>query len=630
MELNSYKFLNQMIIVFLVVLIAIVFINPIGHRVGDGMEYYAMLLSFVNFGVPYSTDANFVLYDQYISQTKSLGFLSSEYLKNAFLILQSSAGQEYPHFWFYSLLAAPFGFILNMLGLDIGFSFTFLHLILLIVALYVTYKEYGKPAVLAILLLILLSPAIWFINKAHTEFFTIMMSIVGILYFMKFKYLQAAFFFALISTQNPPFAIISFILIIFTIANMRIKFFNYRILLFSFFIGFLVILHPLYYYISLGVITPQFLLGAANDSVTFHRMATWFIDPDVGLFFNWPLGLFILIVGVYLWFKRNDDLKSSIPILLFYLLYVLILSYAQSKTGNLNHGATVYISRYSLWYIALFSPIVIYLIQLLFTIKLSSCKKSLLFISVLVFSIVNISQYKPTKNENYSNQTWQSKYFYKVFSSVWEPEPEIFVERAINKEGIPNHWAIYRDNKILINKKVLQELNPNAVPEIFNNTSINSLSVYQKAISTKSMNSFFYIYGPFDQNEGFLQDYKAKIELIDELNIPFSTNNQLKIHFKVTNIGIATWPTKEENGKNVFLSYHIAKENGSVVIADGLRTSFPHDISSGVSIPLELVVDCSTLEKGKYLLVVDLVHEQLTWFGSKNSGNILSVPIIKF
>lgn len=624
MKLNRYKLLDQIIIFLIVVLLAIVFMEPIGHLVGDGMEYYAMLLSFFNFGVPYSTDANFVLYDQYVSQTKSLGFLNSEYLKNTFPMLQSLSGQEYPHFWFYSLLAVPFSFILNILDLDIGFSFTFLHLVLLITTLYIAYREHERQAVLAILLLILFSPAIWFINKAHTEFFTITMSIAGILYFMKFKYLQAAFFFALISTQNPPFAIISFILIIFTIANIRMDFFNYKILIFSFFITSLIILHPLYYYINLGVITPQFLMGAANEQVTLHRMVTWFIDPDVGLFFNWPLGLFILIMGAYLWLKNNDKLKPRMHIPLFYLLYILILSYTQSKTGNLNHGATVYISRYALWYIALFAPIAVYLIKLLFTIKLSSCKKSLLFVSLLVFSMLNILQYNPTKNENYVNQTWQSRYFYKVFSSVWEPEPEIFVEKAIHQEGIPKHWAIYRDNKILINTKILHELNSNKIPEILNNIlSIDGHSVYEKAISLNISNDFFYLNNHFDTKRD-LKDYSAKIEIIDKINATCRQNNQYILNLKVTNTGLATWLAEE-----VFLSYHVVKKDGVIVVADGLRTSFPHNISKGVSIPIDLAISCSSLSNGEYILQIDLVHEHVTWFGVKNLKNMASAKLIK-
>jgi hypothetical protein len=134
---------------------------------------------------------------------------------------------------------------------------------------------------------------------------------------------------------------------------------------------------------------------------------------------------------------------------------------------------------------------------------------------------------------------------------------------------------------------------------------------------------------PFEISEGFLKEYKVKIELISDTKYMCDENKNNDIIVRITNTGSVTWPTKNLDEKNIFLSYHLEKEDGSIIVADGIRTSFPHDISSGVSIPIKLITNCNQLVPGKYTLIVDLVHENLTWFGAKDSNNILSIEIEK-
>lgn len=625
---NINNRISILITLLLCVFVGLILIHPIGDRVGDGMEYYAMLISIINSGQVFATHESLLLYDNYVAHTSSLGFLQSEFLHTSFPMLESNGELVFPHFWFYSVLAAPFGMLLKIASLDIGYSFTLLHISLFMFLLYIAHKEYSKLGVIVVLILILFSPAIWFINKAHTEFFTITMSIAGIIYFIKNKYLQSSLFFALIATQNPPFAIISILLIGYALFNMKSKLFHYKSIAFLTVILTIIALHPLYYYFRLGVITPQFLMGTANDPVTLHRMLTWFVDPDVGLFLNWPLGLIALLVGLF--YLANSNIRSFLITykfhLLFYVLYVIILSYAQSKTGNLNHGGSVNISRYALWYIALFFPLITYLLQKFYSGNLSFCKRNLITFLLAAIGIINIFQYLPNKSESYINQTKASKAFYKTFPHLWEPEPEIFVERALGREGIPNNWAIFRDNKILINRDVLESLKMDDIPLILNAQKIDPTNVYKKASELKTNKKFFYIYGPFDNGSGLLKEYKVNIELVNKSELVCLSEQECKIPLKITNMSSTTWPANNEDGNNVSLSYHIAKKDGMIVVADGSRISFPHDISSGVSIPRELILD-SQLLKGEYILMIDLVHEHVTWFGAKDPKNILSITL---
>lgn len=631
MSRSKISIVHVGIILSLMIIVSIIFAQPIGNRVGDGMEYYAMLISIINSGQVFATHESLLLYDNYVMHTSTLGFLQSEFLQKTFPMLVTNEELDFPHFWFYSVLAAPFGLLLKIASLDIGYSFTLLHISLFILLSYIAYREYNKLGVIVILMMILCSPAIWFINKAHTEFFTITMSIVGLIYFTKNKYLQSSLFFALIATQNPPFAIISILLVIYALFNLKSKIFNYKSIAFLIVIGAIIALHPLYYYFRLGVITPQFLLGAANDAVTLHRMLTWFFDPDVGLFLNWPFGLIIVFIGLlslvnhhFIYFIKTYKFH-----LLFYILYVIILSYSQSKTGNLNHGATVYISRYALWYVALFFPIILYIVQYIYEKNSVKCMQTIMIFCIFSVGIWNIYDYFPNRVENYTVQTKTSKLFFRIFPSLWNPEPEIFVERALGREGIPNNWAIFRDNKILINNTALDKENSQNLQKILNAPNyIDTNKVYEKAIAHKTSDreqGYFYLYGPFDEDYK-LKDYRVKIDSIEVKKLICSVGAECSLKMKISNISQSYWSTQNLNGKNVYLSYHIANTDGIILIPDGMRTKFPHDIAEGVSIPMTLKLK-NSFSKGNYILLIDLVHEHVSWFSSYNKENTYAIPL---
>ena len=87
------------------------------------------------------------------------------------------------------------------------------------------------------------------------------------------------------------------------------------------------------------------------------------------------------------------------------------------------------------------------------------------------------------------------------------------------------------------------------------------------------------------------------------------------IHFRVTNLGRAAWPSHNPmiyEGRQVRLSYHWLKENGSIHEYNGLQTFLPRRLDPGGSTVVPLVVRAPK-KKGAYVLEVDLVHER--WFG---------------
>lgn len=86
------------------------------------------------------------------------------------------------------------------------------------------------------------------------------------------------------------------------------------------------------------------------------------------------------------------------------------------------------------------------------------------------------------------------------------------------------------------------------------------------------------------------------------------------VFFRVTNQGTERWPRGLDRTPAIRASYRWLHPDGSVHTADGLRTGFTRDVGPGeqILVPLDVVAPPET---GRYLLEVDLVHEDVRWFG---------------
>jgi hypothetical protein len=114
---------------------------------------------------------------------------------------------------------------------------------------------------------------------------------------------------------------------------------------------------------------------------------------------------------------------------------------------------------------------------------------------------------------------------------------------------------------------------------------------------------------PFDP-----ETHSAEIVPI-ERKVRMMPGEERVIHFRVTNTGQTAWPWHNpaiDEGRQVRLSYHWLKENGSIHDYDGLRTWLPRRLEPGDSTVVPLMVRAPNT-KGAYLLEVDLIHER--WFG---------------
>ena len=83
---------------------------------------------------------------------------------------------------------------------------------------------------------------------------------------------------------------------------------------------------------------------------------------------------------------------------------------------------------------------------------------------------------------------------------------------------------------------------------------------------------------------------------------------------RVANEGTERWPRGLDRTPAIRASSRWLHPDGSVHTADGLRTGFTRDVRPGerILVPLDVV---APPEPGHYVLEVDLVHEDVRWFG---------------
>jgi hypothetical protein len=89
----------------------------------------------------------------------------------------------------------------------------------------------------------------------------------------------------------------------------------------------------------------------------------------------------------------------------------------------------------------------------------------------------------------------------------------------------------------------------------------------------------------------------------------------------VKNVSAETWPTIGESGTNryaVGLRNRWLRADGSVLNdADG-RSRFPYDLEPGDTAGVQLEITAPQIP-GEYTLELDVVQEELVWFGDKGS-----------
>ena len=414
-------------------------------RVGDGSEYYAMLLAIKQEHRPWLTVHSLQLYDALVSTQSISGMVPAQFLYELFPALRVGATFDFNHFWIYSLLAAGVSGGAEIFGWTLGphQAFLTLHLLFTLGLVWLARALFGWQGTVAAAAMTLLSPMIWYIDKVHTEYFTYCTVLAAVMLVQRRHLAWSAAFLALASTQNPSFAIVSLGLLVWRLAAIRRSPLYFWEL--SAFVAaiLLALLHPTYYYFRYGVLTPQLLAGGAKLGTNIQNSYVWLLDPDLGLLPNWPLGLALILLVVVAGI-RHRRLQADWSMALFIAGFALVNLFAQSSTINMNSGASPGLARYSLWYIPFFFPLALKAIEWL--ASLTFAKKTVTVGAALVYAFANAKAYDPRLPEDYLHPSTVSRFLQTQLPGLYDPPIEVFVERY---SGIDENVHIGKASAVL-------------------------------------------------------------------------------------------------------------------------------------------------------------------------------------
>lgn len=399
------------------------------QRVGDGSEYYGMFFAWAENHRPWMTSAAFDAYGRLVSEGHISSMVGKEALINAFPQLRLGNTADFNHFWLYSLLAFLASKIVPLAAAnnDPHRAFLALHFLLLLCTTSVAFRLYRLNGLIAFSLMTFASPVLWFLDKVHTELFTYCLASLAVMFLLDKRYLMSALMLAVASTQNPSFSLIAFVPFAYRLFISRAQPLTLTEVTLSIGTTLAVLVHPAYYFTRYGIPTPQLLVGGASLGGNLSTFYIWLIDPDIGLFPNWLVGVALLSVTICFAFKRkNFSLQGKKFPGLFFAIYFLVNFYAHSSTTNLNSGATPGVARYALWYLPAFFPLVFDAVS---TFPRSARLMAPGLIGLAALSVASILANNPRKPESYSTPTRLSYAIQSKASFLYDPPPEVFLER---------------------------------------------------------------------------------------------------------------------------------------------------------------------------------------------------------
>lgn len=429
------------------------------RRTGDAHQYIAMALQFAEWRPPSLSRGDEASYRTWLqSQPMESGFPDgARAVRQPALIREDR--QEFSHFWLYPLLATPALTLTSMLGAHPLVAFTITNAFLLGSALVAATRVFGALAAL----FVLASPVVWFLSRAQVELFTLSLILVSIAAAASGRWGWASIAIAIAATQNPPIAatiplfwtgaVVEWRLAVRTrgVPRVATPALIRRALAFAVASIAITLIHPAYYVMRLGVVTPQQLNGGiAGIFPSWNRYFAPLLDPDIGFLAWMPFTAALTFAGGVLVVRtwsgngRENDSKPGVDAMTLArsLRTILVLAvclamamwflFVFAQTTNVNSGGTVHISRYALWLLPLTLPALAMVTQ-----HAQKRAPALAFsVGVLLISLY-FGYFQPDQPERYVEHSPQANWLMSHHPTLYQPLPEVFVERTLHIDGGP-------------------------------------------------------------------------------------------------------------------------------------------------------------------------------------------------
>lgn len=113
-------------------------------------------------------------------------------------------------------------------------------------------------------------------------------------------------------------------------------------------------------------------------------------------------------------------------------------------------------------------------------------------------------------------------------------------------------------------------------------------------------------------------NYNVKLSTeADSYEFAANDEKQYVIPVKVDNRANRVLSSTDEY--KIFLSYHLYDGEGNLLVYDGMRSAFEHQILSHDKDVVNLHMN---LEPGEYIVEIDVVHEFVAWFADYEDNTI--------
>jgi hypothetical protein len=400
-----------LVLVPLVPLLALQLAQSAPRRVGDGAEYVAMAMNLAAGSRPSLTASQIARAAAAFPNDTGFDLVMPE--------LRGADGrQDFPHFWLYPLLAAPFVRAAAGLGWHPAAGFTVLNLLLLAAAVAAILWRAGVwPA-----LLLGVGPVLWWVDKAHTEVLTFAVLTVAIVS------LPVAPWWALLAlgvgaAQNPALLAAWAVAALVAVVARGVR--DRRVWAGAAAGLTVAALHPLYYALRLGRWS-GLAAGVDRHWPTLREFTTVVADPNLGIFVLDPVltaavaGAVVLLVA-----RTRRRLWSLECVGAAGMALVLLAMFTQ--TTNVNSGGTPGPSRYGLWLLPLTLPFLADLPED------AGWVRALAAASVIWCAVF----FAPRAPDRYLTPTPLARWLWLHHPALDNPVAEVFAERVTGRDPAP-------------------------------------------------------------------------------------------------------------------------------------------------------------------------------------------------
>ncbi|WP_146126348.1 hypothetical protein [Burkholderia multivorans] len=424
---------------------------------GDGLEYTLMTQAFIGHGSPNITPDDYREVQSYKGDVgTNIPAVAAYYsLSSSPPYFRDPHGQYYSyHFWLYSLFVVPLFFLTKLFGLATPWAFVATNLVFALAASYAicACRDVGREQRLLLLSLYWSCGTIPYIRWTHPEVFSASLLAISMVMALRRRYVLAAIAAAMVAQQNPP--VLLLVVILFFI-DFYINFRQSGAIFppISKVIGWstciaVASMSIIFFFIHFRTGNLIAHSGSASvDLISVGRLLSFYFDLNQGLIvLLWPLLLIVPSLVVY-GFLRGSLKVQHFSLAGALLCASIVLALSAISTTNFNSGAS-FVMRYAYWAS----------VPLLFSVAVLCAdgvgSRVIACVGVVIFSIVNLFYYTGEWRNALSYTPFSEKIM-GMFPGLYNPVPEIFVERGLHFEQLMNDKAIFYYAKNGVARKIL-------------------------------------------------------------------------------------------------------------------------------------------------------------------------------